>query len=205
MTTSILYIASADTDVDREIDMNPLVEAMCMANLISSTSKENEEGGCIQYAFGTHSKRILNYNFQERSNSRVLSEKLEDCVSAFEDLRVFSLPKPVPIPIMTHEYPINCPLCKDPIDDTFQAQLSQIQPSFFAGVAATQEFVCDSCEGKFPLSVVLKKGHILHRRNFLELFGIQAVSKKPDLLSEEAREILEATMGPLALRHGWLT
>jgi hypothetical protein len=204
MGTSILYITSADADTDRQIDLESVAETLCLENIISASSKETKEGGCTQYAYGTHSKQLLNYNFQASGSQRV-SEFLEDSVRAFEDLRFFVLPHPVPIPIMTHEYPVYCPECKDPIDDTFQAQLSQIKPSFFDGVAATHPFVCDSCEKSFPLSALLKRGGILHRRNFVEIYDICCVSKKPDLLSEPVREVLEEAFGPIALRHGWLT
>jgi hypothetical protein len=135
----------------------------------------------------------------------LVSTVLEDVVSGFEDLRFFSLAKPVPIPIMTHEYPVFCPECRDPIDDTFQAQLSQITPNFFDGVAETHLFCCDSCAAEFPLSALIAQGEILHRRCFLEIYNSSCVSRRPTLLSEPVREALQATFGPLALRHGWLT
>jgi|MDTC01.3.fsa_nt_gb hypothetical protein len=205
MGEAYLYITSADeSQLKGPIDFRALIVGLQELGILSD--EDFEKGGHEQEVLaGPEAFRFFDPQFLWSGEDTLAG--IAESREALECIGFFSLKAPVPIPVLTHDYPVFCPHCQRSIDAPFQESLSCYSfESFFEGVPLDHAAKCEFCHGTTTLADLLKPGELLHRRFYVEVNDACGVSRDISLLSTEACELLEKTFqGPLMLRYGCLT
>ena len=206
MGQAVIYIAAEDeSQLSMPVDFTELIQTLEDLEIVDPFKFEQTPRECTRRA-GTQTLRLFNPDYGQGCRN-TLREIAESWGQAFDGINFFTLKAPVPIPVLTHDYPVFCPHCKKPVDSGFQDSLARYSmESFYEGVERTHAFTCEECQGKVTLGELLEQGELLHRRYYLEIDDACYVSKEVAILSEQGRSLLEGVFqGPLALRHGYLT